>query len=563
MVASVPLRPLLKKYAPTWLNNRLQLTIYCWEFLERLRPMRELSNDGKQVDSFQLITCGRLEVWTSDREVAWEILRRPDDFRVFEFVKLFMNKFGQNVLSVDNPLWARHRKIVASVINERISKSVFQESLKQTDGMINELLGSDEAFVEGTVTTGTFDMMRKITIHVLSGAGMGVSPSWHNEEAEKPKPGFRMTYIDAVKVIIDAMAGPMILPTRLLSNWPRVLPGADFLRSLGTAKTEFPVHTKDMLDAERARSAGQRGQNANIMSQLIAASEQAESGNEIKAIKNRALSEEEMIGNLFIFTAAGFDTTANTLSYALALLARYPQWQDWMMEEIDEIVPSSKELSDWDYATIFPKATRVMAFMLETLRLCPPLIHIAKTTRAPQTITVSHGTYWIPANTSIYINNVALHLKPEVWRDLNQHSENENAPLAGPSPFESQDGNGDETRFRPTRWIDRETQTIWQPPRGAFLPWSTGPRVCPGQKMAQVEFTTIFLRLLSVCRIEAEPLDISFDGAMRKESREEIDGRLDAQIRNSISLLTLQMNGVYNVDDAKGEGLKLRLTRRP
>jgi cytochrome P450 len=203
-----------------------------------------------------------------------------------------------------------------------------------------------------------------------------------------------------------------------------------------------------------------------------------------------------------------------------------------------------------------------MAFMLETLRLYPPLIHIVKSTRAPQTVTVSHGTYLIPANTSVYVNNVALHLQTKPWRDLNQPSENENAPLADPSPWRVQDGDEDETRFRPTRWINRDTKTLYQPPRGTFLPWSTGPRVCPGQKMAQVEFTTIFLRLLSVCRIEAEPLDVPDDDHVRKETRTEINKRLDAQIRDSISLLTLQMNGIYNVDEAKGEGLKLRLTRR-
>jgi cytochrome P450 len=562
MISSVPLRPWLKKYAPNWIYNRLSLTIYCWEYLERLRPMGELSKDREVVDSFQYVTCGRFEVWTRDREVAIEILRRPDDFRVFELVPLFMDKFGQNVISVDNPKWARHRKIVASVINERISKSVFNESLKQTDGMLEELLGGKENRAESTTTARTFDMMKKITIHVLSGAGMGVSPPWHNEAAEKPKAGFKMTYIEAVKVIIDAMAGPIILPAWLLLNWPKAFPGAQFLRSLGVGMQEFPVHLKEMLGAERVRAMENPGQRANIMSQLIAASEQPDPKEWSKNLKNRALSEEEMMGNLFVFTAAGFDTTANTLSYALALLARYPQWQEWLIEEIDSIVPTSTDLSDWDYAMIFPRVTRVMAFMLETLRLCPPLIHIVKTTRAPQTITVSHGTYWIPANTSIYINNVALHLKPDIWRDLNQPPEGENAPHAGPSPFEAEDGDGDEARFRPTRWINQKDRTLYQPPRGAFLPWSTGPRVCPGQKMAQVEFTTIFLRMLSVCRIEAEPLEIKADGFMRKETRKETNLRLDSQIRNSISLLTLQMNGVYNVNEAKGEGFRLKLTRR-
>lgn len=80
--------------------------------------------------------------------------------------------------------------------------------------------------------------------------------------------------------------------------------------------------------------------------------------------------------------------------------------------------------------------------------------------------------------------------------------------------------------------------------------------------MAQVEFVTIFLHILATCRIEAVPLDIPENGTLRQETREEINARLDKHVRNSTSLLALQMDGVYNVDESKGEGLKLKLTRR-
>lgn len=182
--------------------------------------------------------------------------------------------------------------------------------------------------------------------------------------------------------------------------------------------------------------------------------------------------------------------------------------------------------------------------------------------RTPQTIAVSHGTYHIPANTSVYINNVALHLDPEVWRDLNQPRSNTGAPQAEASPWEAEDGTGDESRFRPTRWLNPDTGAFYQPPRGAFLPWSMGPRVCPGQKMAQVEFTTIFLRILATCRVEAAVLDVEENGAVRKETRKEVNDRLDKHIRSSTALLALQMDGVYNIDEGKAEGLKLKLTRR-
>ena len=86
--------------------------------------------------------------------------------------------------------------------------------------------------------------------------------------------------------------------------------------------------------------------------------------------------------------------------------------------------------------------------------------------------------------------------------------------------------------------------------------------MCPGQKMAQVEFTSIFLRMLANCQIEAEVLDIEENGTTRKERRDEVNSRLDGHIRSSTALLALQMDGVYNVDESKGQGLKLKLTKR-
>jgi cytochrome P450 len=165
--------------------------------------------------------------------------RRIDDFVVFEFTRIFLDKFGVNVLTTDNPIWKRHRKVVATVLNERISASVFQESLKQTDGMLDELFSLSSAPRDAVTTNQIFGMMKKITIHVLSGAGMGVSPPWYNDEGEKPRPGFKMTYMEAVKTVVDGMGGPMALPKSVLDNWPSFLPGAKLFHKLGLAIEEF------------------------------------------------------------------------------------------------------------------------------------------------------------------------------------------------------------------------------------------------------------------------------------------------------------------------------------
>ena len=292
-----------------------------------------------------------------------------------------MDKFGTSVFTTDNPAWKRQRKVVATVLNEKISASVFSESLKQTDGMLEELFGPTDKPAQSVVTAQVFDMMKKITIHVLSGAGMGLSPSWDNIESERPKPGSKMSYIGAMKIIIDCMAGPMVVPRAVARNRPPFLPGAALFRKLGLAMEEYAQHTNEMLESKMLelkadQQQAWRAQKPDILTQLVAASAEAGEQDAKTTTKYGALTKEEMSGNLFIFNVAGFDTTANTLSYALAYLARYPQWQDWLLEEIDDIIPRGAETDLWDYANTYPRARRVLAFMLETLRLNPPIIHV-------------------------------------------------------------------------------------------------------------------------------------------------------------------------------------------
>jgi len=479
-----------------------------------------------------------------------------------------MGVFGRNVITDNGEQWAKQRKVVAAVINERISKTVFNESIKQTEGLLGEVYESADS---GTSDTSRlFDMMKKITIHVLSGAGMGARVAWDGNDAEKPREGYKMTYIEACKTVINAVAGPIILPVWLMENWPRFLPGHEFLEKLAPAMVEYPIHTKNLLEKERQRTKSHGGQTqSNIMSQLLQASEQEE--------KSKALTEEEMLGNLFIFTAAGFDTTANTLSYGLVLMCRYPEWQDWILEEVDSLLPNSST-EPVDYAAIFPKVVRIMAVMLETLRIYVPVIHLSRETVAPQAIQTSDRTYQIPGNCHVYVDSVALHLDKTLWRDLNNPDKTSKTSSGKSTANDNNTAKpDDETLFRPTRWINppQSPSPLFQPPRGTYLPWSAGPRVCPGQKMAQVEFTAIFLTLFRRHRIEVVPLkvddddddDSGGDGSsststgggprqrrQREETRAEVDARLDALMRDSISVLTLQMVGVYDVEEGKGRG---------
>ena len=57
----------------------------------------------------------------------------------------------------------------------------------------------------------------------------------------------------------------------------------------------------------------------------------------------------------------GFDTTANTMAFALVHLAIYPEWQEWIREEIDKQASAGLSIV---YDKCYPKMKRTLALMV-------------------------------------------------------------------------------------------------------------------------------------------------------------------------------------------------------
>lgn len=563
------LRRPLERILPARLWERLSLSIFGWEFHEGLRPFERFASGGGTHDkgslaadrSFALVGLRSLEVWTADPVAAQDIILRTRDFEIPHAHAYALGPYGPNVLSTNGDRWVLHRKIITGVIDERISRAVFEESSQQVSGLLEEVFAPYEAGAVACETEALFDMLKSVTIHVLLSVSMGARAPWKSRhELATPEPGYTMSHISSLVTMVTNLVGVGLLPVKLLDSWPRWLPWHDLMKTVGRAKAEVYSRSKLILDGERERRRadateldGDGKHKTNIMSKLLRASESGDS---------YALTEDEMISNLFAVTAAGFETTATSLAYAVVLLARYPSWQDWLLEEIDQLSPvatdgngaadGSSSSARTDYNTIFPRATRILAFMFETLRLYSPVPHVHRETEAPQELrTASGSTVVVPAGVRINVNSVALHLLP-CWRDVNRQSD---PPFVERSrPGDDGEALQDEHVFRPSRWLNPpgSAQRLYHPPKGTWVPWSMGARVCPGQKMAQVEFAAVLLALLRDHRVEAVPLAGEGPGQTR--------ARLDGRLRDSRWVTVLQMNGVF--DQNEGEGLAMRLARR-
>jgi cytochrome P450 len=152
-------------------------------------------------------------------------------------------------------------------------------------------------------------------------------------------------------IVICVLAAKLTLPTWML---PRKF------GDIREAIDNFKRYMAEMLKKEKAAIAMGKPDGNNLMSSLIRASEASRA---VDKGRNAALSDEEIFGNLFSHNLAGHETTSNTLAFAIALLAAHPNWQEWVAEEIDQVIGSDGTELD-DYERAFPRLKRCLAVMV-------------------------------------------------------------------------------------------------------------------------------------------------------------------------------------------------------
>jgi cytochrome P450 len=210
----------------------------------------------------------------------------------------------------------------------------------------------------GKVTT-MVDDTRVVALHVISAAGFGVSHDFHGG-ARNLTEGHTLSYSAALMVVLD------LIPSIIVSRMPWLKSVPDLLlpqkvKSILEGTREFRQYMDEMLAGERKIMAENPGTaKPNLVSTLIRTSDEAMASGEKSSVR---LSDDEIKGNMFIFNLAGHDTTANTLAYAVALLAVYPEVQEWVLEEVEEAFKENGE-GKLVYEEVFPRMTRCMAVMV-------------------------------------------------------------------------------------------------------------------------------------------------------------------------------------------------------
>lgn len=174
--------------------------------------------------------------------------------------------------------------------------------------------------------------------------------------------------------------------------------------------------------------------------------------------QRRTLSEDEIIGQAFVFLLAGHETTSNSLGFTSYLLALHPDCQRKLQEEVDEFF-AQHALPDYTNVQELKYLDMVMS---EALRLYPAGF---KFPRAIERSCEVNGVR-LPKGAWLEIPVGFLHRDPERWPE--------------PEKFIPE-------RFTPEAKASRHPFT--------YLPFGAGPRSCVGMRLAQLETKMALARL--------------------------------------------------------------------
>ncbi|PFG39747.1 cytochrome P450 [Georgenia soli] len=164
---------------------------------------------------------------------------------------------------------------------------------------------------------------------------------------------------------------------------------------------------------------------------------------------------------------AGHETTANALAFAGHLLAAYPQVQDRVAAEVQDVTGTGRGPSVDDLERL-PLTRAVLA---EALRLFPPSWAIGRQAR----VATQLGRVEIPPGTVLLASQWVVHRDPRWWQDPRS--------------------------FAPDRFLGPGGER----PRFAYFPFGGGTRQCIGEQFAWTEGILTLATILARWRLRPVP----------------------------------------------------------
>ncbi|NWR66170.1 C27C1 protein, partial [Bucorvus abyssinicus] len=270
---------------------------------------------------------------------------------------------------------------------------------------------------------------------------------------ENNVPQQTVEYIEALELMFSMFKTTMYAGA--IPKWLRPLipkPWREFCRSWDGLFKFSQIHVDNKLKA--LQSQPDQEVNGGLLTYLLV---------------SKKLTLEEIYANMTEMLLAGVDTTSFTLSWATYLLAKHPEVQQRVYEEIvsklgKEQVPVAHDV---------PKLPLIRAVLKETLRLYPVLPGNGRVTQKDLIV----GGYLIPKGTQLALCHYTTSYSEENFSMANE--------------------------FRPERWLRKDN--LDRVDNFGSIPFGYGIRSCIGKRIAELEIHLALIQLLQNFEIKISP----------------------------------------------------------
>ncbi|ORY34740.1 cytochrome P450 [Naematelia encephala] len=437
------------------------------------KPWKKYADVGCDLIALTQVTTSYPVYISSNPAVAQQISQAPMRFNkaVHDFRYRALDIFGKQIVSTSSgPEHKRHKAVVRGCFGEEVMENAWNKIVDALQIMLRE-----EGVEDGGVLKGVRDVMVKTTLLVFGKSGFGIDIPWHIPHTN----GSILPFPEALHSVEDSLAAQLLLPQWFMTYSP-----SSYLRRCAKAQRSLVFHIKQMIASRQAKltaehAALDKNEKVKPPTDLLGALVASQIDVQRDQGMEKGLSESEIVGNIFIFSIAGHETTAYNLTWALAFLALYPDVQEKLYEEVNSV--TGGELPTYRDVKALPLC---LATIYEALRLRDIVMTLTKVATedtllpytkwdpsSPTPSTVTHHTHTIKKGSYIVTDTPAAELNPFFWTDPH--------------------------KFDPTRHLGE--------PQGPFVGFSMGTRQCIGKRFAEVEqvaFISHFVKHFKILLIQ-------------------------------------------------------------
>lgn len=183
-----------------------------------------------------------------------------------------------------------------------------------------------------------------------------------------------------------------------------------------------------------------------------------------------SMDGNQLVDEILILFAAGHETTSNALTFTCELLARNPNAQLKILDELHRVKSESNDIMHW-----IKNATYTKLVIEESMRLYPPAYFIDR-------VNIEEDFFnemIIPKGSTLLFSVYEIHRHPDFWNSSEE--------------------------FIPERFLDDSIKFSKN-----YYPFGAGPRMCIGNNFAMYEMILTLLALVEQFEIieKKEPIQI-------------------------------------------------------